>query len=74
MKCKTYPVTLNIGEEERKKTVIDIFLAGLKANKPKWHKVADGDLPKEEYRKNDIHRKVYLKDHHGNIYTKMLAR
>lgn len=24
------------------------FLAGLKAGKPKWHKVADGDLPKEE--------------------------
>ena len=22
------------------------FLAGLKAGKPKWHKVADGDLPK----------------------------
>ena len=28
---KTYPVTLNIGEEERKRVVIDIFLAGLKA-------------------------------------------
>lgn len=24
------------------------FLAGLKAGRPKWHKVADGDLPKEE--------------------------
>ena len=23
------------------------FLAGLKAGKPEWHKVADGDLPKE---------------------------
>ena len=42
---KTYPVTLNIGEEERKKEVTDIFLAGLKAGKPKWHKVADGDYP-----------------------------
>jgi len=30
---KTYPVTLNIGEEERKRKVIDIFLAGLKAGK-----------------------------------------
>lgn len=28
---KTYPVTLNIGEEERKKKVTDIFLAGYKA-------------------------------------------
>ena len=24
------------------------FLAGLKAGRPEWHKVADGDLPKEE--------------------------
>ena len=28
------------------------FLAGLKAGRPKWHKVADGDLPKEH--------KIYL--------------
>jgi len=27
------------------------FLAGLKAGSPKWHKVADGDLPKNE---NDV--------------------
>jgi hypothetical protein len=25
---------------------IEAFLAGLKAGRPKWHKVADGDLPK----------------------------
>lgn len=25
------------------------FLAGLKAGSPKWHKVADGDLPKYGY-------------------------
>lgn len=25
------------------------FLAGLKAGRPKWHKVADGDLPKENH-------------------------
>ena len=30
---KTYPTILNIGEEERKKTVIDIFLAGLKVGR-----------------------------------------
>lgn len=24
------------------------FLDGLKAGRPKWHKVADGDLPKDE--------------------------
>jgi hypothetical protein len=42
---KTYPVTLNVGEEERKKEVTDIFLAGLKAGRPQWHKVADEDLP-----------------------------
>ena len=28
-----------------------MFLAGLKAGRPKWHKVADGDLPKDE---NDV--------------------
>ena len=27
----------------------DAFLAGLKAGKPKWHKVADGDLPEENH-------------------------
>lgn len=42
---KNYPVTLNIGEEERKKEVTDIYIAGFKAGKPKWHKVADGDYP-----------------------------
>lgn len=26
------------------------YLAGLKAGRPKWHKVADGDLPKENKR------------------------
>ena len=26
----------------------EAFLAGLKAGRPEWHKVADGDLPKEE--------------------------
>jgi hypothetical protein len=37
---KTYPVTLNIGEEERKKAVTDIFLAGYsKANE--WHYMKD---------------------------------
>lgn len=36
----------------------------------KWHKVADVDLPKgEKYGKNGIHRKIYLKDHYGNLYT-----
>lgn len=25
------------------------YLAGLKAGKPKWHKVADGDLPEYRY-------------------------
>ena len=45
---KTYPVTLNIGEEERKKEVTDIFLAGLKAGRPQWHDLRKdkNDLPK----------------------------
>ena len=27
---------------------IDSYIDGLKAGRPKWHKVADGDLPSEE--------------------------
>ena len=41
---KTYPVTLNIGEEERKKKVTDIFLAGFEASRSKWH-TDSNDLP-----------------------------
>lgn len=36
--------TSSIGE------VKQAFLAGFKACRPKWHKVADGDLPKENKR------------------------
>lgn len=48
---------MNIDEEMANKYVtdtgnndctIEAFLAGLKAGRPKWHKVADGDLPEEE--------------------------
>ena len=50
--------------------IYDGFLAGLKAGRPQWHKVADGDLPKgDEYGKNSIHRDIYLKDRYGNLYT-----
>lgn len=52
--------------EEYVKSVIDVnafdwkivreiglaFLAGLKSGRPKWHKVADGDLPKNSDDKN----------------------
>lgn len=31
-------------------TDADIYLAGLKAGRPQWHKVVDGDLPKIENR------------------------
>lgn len=41
------------------------YLAGAKAHSVKWHKVADGDLPKGE----NIHRDIYLKDRYGNLYT-----
>lgn len=48
----------------------EAFLSGLKAGKPKWHKVADGDLPKGgEYGENNIHRNIYIKDRYGNLYT-----
>ena len=51
--------------------VEEAFLAGLNVGRPQWHKVADGDLPKgdDRYGKNSIHRKIYLKDRYGNLYT-----
>ena len=57
---KTYPVTLNLGEEERKKEVTDIFIKGAvfgynKANE--WHYVKDG-LP-EETKKYFIYSKEW---------------
>lgn len=50
---------------------IDSYIGGLKAGRPEWHKVADGDLPKgdDSFGKTSIHRKIYLKDRHGNLYT-----
>jgi hypothetical protein len=36
-------------------TIEQAFLAGLEAGRPKWHKVADGDLPK-----NSDDEKLYL--------------
>lgn len=38
----------NLDECKTKDMMRDIFLAGLEAGRPKWHKVADGDLPEEE--------------------------
>lgn len=43
-------VTANTGfnpKEPLGKIAVRIFLAGLKAGRPEWHKVADGDLPKD---------------------------
>lgn len=37
------------------------FLAGLKASRPEWHKVADGDLPKTE----DLEMQVLCFTHDG---------
>ena len=48
---KTYPVTLNLGEEERKKEVTDIFIKGAefgynKANE--WHFVSKEGHPNKD--------------------------
>ena len=40
-------------------TDADIFLAGLKAGRPQWHKVADGDLPKAYQRCYFIYSNSY---------------
>lgn len=46
----------------------DGFLAGLKAGRPKWHKVADGDLPKEDryYLIYTDRGNYYVSKHHCN--------
>ena len=44
-------VTANTGfnsKEPLGKIAVRTYLAGLKAGRLKWHKVADGDLPKED--------------------------
>lgn len=38
-------------QESRLAEIKQAFLAGLKAGRPQWHKVVDGDLPKNE---NDV--------------------
>lgn len=35
-------------EEFHGKKAMQAFLAGLKAGRPKWHKITDGDLPQEQ--------------------------
>lgn len=45
------PVFAEEGEGFSRTQMQQAFLAGLKAGRPKWHKVADGDLPKNE---NDV--------------------
>ena len=60
----------NITSQEANQAIEQAFCAGLKEGKDmnvpsKWHKVADGDLPKGE----NIHRDIYLKDRYGNLYT-----
>lgn len=53
-KCKecymcSYSECENPYEEcEKRQCRIQSYLAGLHEGQPKWHKVADGDLPKEE--------------------------
>jgi hypothetical protein len=44
--------------------VIEVFLAGLKAGRPKWHKVADDDYPPCE---NDNHYSINVLTDSGDI-------
>jgi hypothetical protein len=42
------PIFAEEGEGFSRTQMQQAYLAGLKAGKPQWHKVADGDLPKHE--------------------------
>lgn len=42
------PIFAEEGEGFSRTQMQRAYLAGLRAGRPKWHKVADGDLPKEQ--------------------------
>lgn len=65
---KTYPVTLNIGEEERKKEVTDIFLAGLKAGKD----MAETDLIAQLDQAKEIINELLMNSYDENTREKAL--
>jgi len=48
LNARQYRHNDGIGLCTSKEEVKEAYLAGLKAGKPKWHKVADGDLPKSK--------------------------
>lgn len=61
---KKYTRTLNVGEEERQKAITEAYIAGATENGIQWHKVADGDLPKDTNVKrvfigNNEYRRLY---------------
>ncbi len=72
---KTYPVTLNVGEEERKKEVTDIFIKGAefgynKANE--WHFVSKEGFPSKDdiyliIRNDGLHLGDYCRGGDGDI-------
>lgn len=41
------PIFADEGEGFSRTQMKQAYLAGLKVGRPKWHKVADGDLPKD---------------------------
>lgn len=47
LNARQYKYNDGIGFCTSEEEVEKAFLAGLKAGRPKWHKVADGELPKE---------------------------
>lgn len=45
VKEEKYVARWDMEQTDLDEIVKEAFLAGLKAGRPKWHKVADGDLP-----------------------------
>lgn len=69
------PIFAEEGEGYSRTQMQQAFLAGLKAGKgmnvpSKWHKVADGDLPKGE----NIHRDIYLKEMREEIKHELMLK
>lgn len=38
-------ISIRLKQIEKNREMVNAFLAGLKADRPKWHKVADGEYP-----------------------------
>ena len=56
----------NLTSYDANQSIEQAYLAGLKAGRPKWHKVADGDLPKAYDDGTNASKHVWVQFKSGN--------